>query len=327
MNIFNVYKNVFERSINRKFYLIFSLGSTIVAMLLAIYFTSKLSIGANIAFVTNSKNVNFKSSVVQVDVLHEKIKESELFSGKYDAEVIDEGRGKFKIETFKSDKFKKAIQSFLIGDTNVKFDSTVKRGVGTNILGFMIMFLFIQAFLFMSLFIEDKQNGTFKRIATTPAGVIKYLMGYSLFNLTINFVPSFLVLLIEKYIFKVNIGFSIGTYICLLMLMSFMATAYSLLLCSLSENHDNCSMYSTTIVIATSLLSGNFYNINGKNYILNNIIKVLPQKNYLDIAVNIENGKAFSDSLAKLTYIIVFNLLLFVIGIMFTQRRFKKGKY
>lgn len=297
----------------------------VIPIILAVFLASKMQMAGNIAYVGSNK-LNVKSKYINITKLSVPPEESELVSNRYDA-VITNKNGKIDINTIKSSSFKDKIENAIKGEGTIKLDSSEKRGAGVNILGYLLMFMLMNSINFMSFFVEDKYLGNFKRIVTSGTGVLKYVTAYGLFDFIMNFAPAFIVIAFEKEIFGVDVGFSMAQYAALLSLMAFLGVSFAFFMCSLSENHDDCVMISCMISIFTSLLSGSMGNVTGKNYIINQITKAMPQKNYMMIISGIENGKAFQTIMPHLYYVLLLSLVMAVLGTVICNVRFNEGKY
>ena len=325
MSILSIVKNNFIRAINKKYYVLVTVITSLLPIVLAVLLTSKMQLSANIAYVGPNK-LNMDSKYISVTNLSTIPKESELVSNRYDAVVINKN-GKISVDTIKNNNLKNKIENAIMGKGSTSLENDEKRGVGTNILGYLLMFMLINSIQFMSFFVEDKYSGNFKRIVTSDTGIIKYMTAYWIFDFLMNFTPAFVVIVCEKEIFGVNVGFSIVQYIALLSLMAFIGVAFSLFMCSFSENHDDCVLISSVVAILTSLLSGSMGNTTGKNYMMNQITKIMPQKNYMTIISKIENGKALQTLMPYLYYVTLLSIVMIAVSGIVCRIRFNEGKY
>ncbi|MCS4473475.1 hypothetical protein JQ031_10145 [Clostridium botulinum] len=143
MSAFTILKNNFYRIISKKSIIINTIIFVPLMIMAAVYFTDKMEIKGTIAVVSENKSVNLNTKYLKVKVLDKKPKMSELLLNKYDAVLEDKGNGKIQITTIKGDKFKNTIENYLKSPQNINknIDIGEKRGVGTNILGFLIMII------------------------------------------------------------------------------------------------------------------------------------------------------------------------------------------
>lgn len=322
-----VIKNNILRLKNDKGYVITVLAITIATILLAVYFTSKFQMKGNIALVTNSNKFDVTSKYINVNVMKNAPQKSDLVMGKYDAIVMDKGNGKFDVVTYKGDDFKKSIEEALQGKSSISFNSSETRKAGTNILGYLTMFVLMEGTIFMRYFSEDKINGVFKRVLISPISMKSYLLAQCIFNFFIIYIPTFIVLVVEKQMLKVDIGFNYFQYAYLLAILTLVSTAFGFFMSAAIENTDDSSMMSTLIITLSSILAGCFYSFTNKNNILDKITAIMPQKNYLNLVQGIENKSAMSNYSGQLIYIFALSIILFIIGSVICNRRYSEGKY
>jgi ABC-2 type transport system permease protein len=289
----------------------------------AVFFTARLEVKGNVAVVTSShKAVSINSKYLHVEKLNKVPEKSFLVMNKYDAILLDNGDGNFEIVTIKSDSFKTKLQQILFNG-NADFSEPEKRGIASNILGYLVMMVFIQGLLYMMMYSDDKENGTFKRIGVSPASIGTYLAGHGIFNFLLVFVPTFLIIAVSKLIFNIDIGLSYLNYAWLLALITFLVTSFSLLLSSVFKKAESSNMIGQSIAVLTSLLAGCFYSFDNSHTIMKKIISLLPQKNFLVLIQGIEQGRSLGEYLPQLTYLLVFPVLLLVLSAILVKTKLR----
>ncbi|HDK7173836.1 TPA: ABC transporter permease [Clostridium botulinum] len=329
MSVFTILKNNFYRIISKKSIIINTIIFVPLMIMAAVYFTDKMEIKGTIAVVSENKSVNLNTKYLKVKVLDKKPKMSELLLNKYDAVLEDKGNGKIEITTIKGDKFKNTIKNYLKAPQNINknIDIGEKRGVGTNILGFLIMIILIQSVGLMVMYPEDRDFKTFRRILISPVSEGKYLLAQGIFNFIIIYMPVFLAIVITKAVFNVDIGFSYGNLAILLSIITFLGPAFALFITSAIDDLESSLMLGSVIITLTSILSGSFYSFSDNNKILDIIIDILPQKSYLILVQGIENGKNILSYKLELSYIVILILVLFTLASLMTKNSLKTGKY
>ena len=315
-----------RRAKSKKHIIVISLCITVLTILLAIYFTSKFEIKGNVALITNGE-ASIDSEFYQITAFKEKPPMSSLVMNKFDAIVIDHGDGKFDIQSIKGEEFDKKLTLALIDPSLLLFEEEETRGRGTNIVGFLVMFVFLQGLMYMSYFSEDKQTGMFKRVIGTPTSVISYLFAHCSFNFLMTFLPTVLGLVIAKEILLVDIGFGYLQYAFIVGLLSLLATAFTLFMNVISDNHDNMMALSSSIIFITTILAGCFYSFGNNEMTIDYFTKWLPQKYLMTLVQGMENGKSLYQMNRELLYLLFFSLILLCIGTYECTRRLKKGRY
>lgn len=329
MNLLNIFKNNFYRLLAKKAIIITTLVFIPLMIVGGVYFNSKMEAKANIAVVTSNKKLNMSNKYMSMKVVKEKPSMSELVLNKYDAVIEDNGKGDFKITTIKSDKLKNQIEGFLKNPNSVTkmSNSEDKRGVGTSIIGFLIMIVLILQINLMLFYPEDRDFGTFKRILISPVSGSKYLMSQGVFDFVVAFVPTYVSVIVVNAMFNVNIGFNYLQFAGLLALLMLLGTAFALFITSIIEDVDNAAMLGNAIILITSIISGTFYSFTDDNKILNTLVSIVPFKPYLTLVQGIENGKNLSNYYGQLIYVLAVILVMFILGTFITKRNLKTGRY
>ncbi|EHN16362.1 ABC transporter permease [Clostridium sporogenes] len=329
MSVFAILKNNFYRVISKKSIIVTTIIFVPLMIMAAVYFTGKMEIKGTIAVVFENKSVNLNTKHLNVKMLDKRPNISELLLNKYDAVLEDKGNGKIQITTIKGEKFKNTIKNYLKLPQNIKgnIDIGEKRGVGTNILGFLIMIILVQSVGLMVLYPEDRDFKTFRRMLVSPVSEGKYLLAQGIFNFIIIYIPVFLAIVITKAVFNVNIGFSYGNLAILLSIITFLGTAFALFITSAIDDLESSLMLGSVIITLTSILSGSFYSFSDNNKILDMIVNILPQKSYLTLVQGVENGKSILNYKLELSYIVILILVLFTLASLMTKKSLKTGKY
>ncbi len=326
-NALIIIKNNFLRIGERKNYLIIMVIVTTLTLLFAVYFTSKFEVKGNIAVVTNSTQIKAADSkYLKVSILKELPPKSLLVMNKYDAVIIDEGNGEFKIQSIKSDDFNQKVLQALTNKGTVGFDKEVNRGIGSNILGYLIMFLLLQGATYMMLFSEDKEYRIIKRVISSPVSVGTYLFSHAVTNFLLILIPTFIIICISKALLGVNVGFGYFQYFAFLSLMTLLATSFALFMSSITKKADNSVMATSAIAVLSSILAGSFGKIGNHSTVMKNVLNILPQKNYLSIVQGIEQGKGLSEFAPQLIYYFTFCILLIVASVVITNKKIIRGE-
>jgi ABC-2 type transport system permease protein len=129
-------------------------------------------------------------------------------------------------------------------------------------------------------------------------------------------VPTFLTLTIINIFFKVNIGFSLTQYLGILMILGALGTSFSLFINAFIKGADNANMIGSASVLLTTILSGSFYSFENGNKVLQKILLIFPQKEFLNFVKALEEGKDILNSLPQILYVITISLAFFFISII-----------
>ena len=150
-----IMKNNWRRLMQRRGYLVVSIILTVVCVAAAVAFSGNKIVKSNVAWVS----LDGTSSTMEPDsyrIFHlDKIpKAYQLLIGRYDAIVIEKDGGT-EIRTYKNEKYKETLQRAVKDHSIFYEEDDGKRGVGTNVIGYVIMVLLMQGFLYGRLFADD----------------------------------------------------------------------------------------------------------------------------------------------------------------------------
>ncbi|WP_020059618.1 ABC transporter permease [Bacillus sp. 123MFChir2] len=322
-----VFRHNIRRAISKKNYILLTILLTFISISLAIFFTSKFEMKGNIAYVTKEGKGHIKIEGFNIKNTNQIPSMSEFVMKKYDAAVIPKENGQIEVKTLKEDDFKEKVEMAFQQKSIGSFHQDKVRKVGTNILGYLCMFVLLESIMFMSFFTEDKENRTFTRIVSSPIRISNYLFAQYLFTFLIVYAPTFLILIVEKVMFQMDIGFSFLEYSYLLAILVMIATSFSLFMSTIIETTDNTMMLSSSIIVFTTILSGAFFVLKDKNGIVDWFVRILPQKQYLSFIDGVENGYNLAQYGGAITYISFTILLFFMLSIIICEKRVQEGRY
>lgn len=315
--------NIYERTISRIVSLILLTVFTLSSMVLAVHMTEIQQVKGRIVLVTDKSNQTLPQNSARLNIVvsAEKPSHSALVEQKYDAYVTIGENGDYQIETLRSDSYKNMVLTLLKNPDAILKDNKTARGVGANIIGFMMMFLLMQVFANQFAFADDKEQGQLRRITAAPVSFGGYLAAHCVYCLSL-FLPEYILLIILKSC-GFNIGFTLFEYAGLLAVMGLFGISFALLLNTLIHKPDNASMLGRSIIVLTSMLAGSFYLFSKKNILLDLIIKVLPQKQLMNFVEYMEQGEAWHHS-SSIIYVIALSIVMFVISCSVLRMKYIK---
>ncbi|HGP3673257.1 MULTISPECIES: ABC transporter permease [Bacillus cereus group] len=319
----SIFENNMNRVLSKKGYIFLTITFLSISIALAIFFTVKFEMQANVAYVGKMDSyVSIQGiNLVQVNKMPAM---SEFVTKKYDAVITPVGNGELEVKTIRGSEFKKELEKTIQKNNNIPFQS--KRKIGTAILGYTCMFILISTVMFMSFYAEEREKGMFTRIVSSKIYIANYLLGHIIFTFFMLYIPTILVLIIEKNMFKVDIGFSYLQYSFLIGLLILFGISFSLFMSTVVNKIDNAVSISSSIIVLTSILSGVFFTVKEKGTIFDWIVSLFPQKQYLLFAESIENGNRFVNSVGHLLYILVIIAVFFALSIWLNRKKVILGK-
>lgn len=324
-----VFKNNCNRLWEEKMYLVISLILMIAAISAAILLTTRIETKGNIALVVPNQQVlsEHESALManpyfNVTVLDVAPTTSALVQSRYDAVITITADGTDAITTIKNPAFKTMVETALSNPTGFVPDNSQARQTGTNILGFMMMFLLIQGVLYARFFAEDKEKHLIRRIAMSPIPFIHYILGQGMFIFFMIAVPSFLVLGAAALI-GIEIGFSLPLYAGLIGILALLSTAFALFLNSFFDVADTANMLGSAIIILTSILAGSFYSLSKEATLFDKLLHLLPQKDFINFVNALEKGGLSQSTYYQLVYVVVLSGVFLAIAIVNTRKDYR----
>lgn len=322
MTILNLLKNNFKRISTHKEILVAAIIIIPLFIAVAVLFTAKSHMLLSIAYVSDHAQNLPRNDKYRIVVVKDRPDESTLLMGTYSAIVEHTKDGSYQVDTIKSKFDQKNIQSFF--ETGIVHEEE-KRGIGTNILGYIFMIIIMQAVALAILYPEDRLQQTFRRIMTAPVNEKQYLFAQGTMTFLCLYIPTFLAIMITHICFGVDIGFSLGMMALLLCIQALFATAFSLFISSAIER--NTSLVTSCVALITCVLAGCFKSFTTGNSVLNTILNIIPQKSYMTLIQGIEAGKSFSNYIGQLSYLVIFIIGFWLLGSIITSSKVSKGVY
>ncbi|ATH94118.1 MDR ABC transporter permease [Bacillus glycinifermentans] len=324
-----VFRNRLDRMLTKKAVLIIAIVVIPLMIGAAIFFSSQTIVKDKVAFITDDSlhiPSDPKIDVVQVD---KKPPFSSLVLGQYNFLVEKKGSG-YKVTTLKNETDQKRIEQFFKtghltesyrGDDQIRND----RGIGTNILGFIVMLVFMQGVAVTALYPEDRTIGAFRRMLASPLSVGKYLFAQSIFTFLCLYIPSYAAIVITSKLFGADIGYSFEMLAVLIGILTALATGFSICMTSIMKR--NINLAASGISIVTCVLGGCFISFTSSNPILEAICTILPQKAFMTLIHGVEIGRSAMEYKGQIIYLFIWTIMLWLIGVFITKRRICKGIY
>lgn len=318
----SVLKNDYMRTAKYITAIIIMTAVTVGFIFLAVYMTGIQEKG-RIALVSADNNTqSYTSKGLQVTVLAKKPPYSDLVKQKYEAIITKGKNGQYQVQTLFNDKFKNEVLTLLQHSGMHAEKSESNRGVGVNILGFMMMSLIMLAFWTQFVLADDKENGQLSRIAAAPIKFGGYLAAHCVYSLSM-LLPEFLAIVILK-LSGWNIGFSLAQYAYLMAITGFLGISFAMLLHSLIGKSDNAETLGNTVTILSTILAGSFYSMSSKNGVMDAIVSAIPQKQILNYAEALQNGTP-AQHFGYFLYAVLFSAVLFAAASAILRHKYVKA--
>ncbi len=315
----NVIKGILYRMINNRPYLIMPIVITPAVIAAAIFFSSSFILKANVGVVGN--NINFNSDEVNIIRLANNVPLSDLVKNKYDAVVLYEN-GKNKVETIKDDNFKNKIEKIVNGE-NATIKDGEKRGVASNIVGYITMFILLEGVLLYKFFFDDKK-GIAKRVISANISYAQYVLSHLISVFIMIFVPTVIITILSKELLNFDARVTTIELAFIVLILSFLGSAFGLIISSVTRDMDSAGMLGNMISIITTLFAGSFFTISNNN-LVNIIANVMPQKHILNFTIALENGKGLS--YMDLLNVILSSIIMITCSFLISKYKIRRFNY
>jgi ABC-2 type transport system permease protein len=326
MNFVNLFKNKWDRILTKKEVIIVAVIIIPIMIITAVLFAGREESKATVALVTagNVENIPQNDKYI-IEVMKEKPEISNLLLGHYDFIVEEKSSGHYEVETvIKSTTDREKIENFF-NKTPITINAAKnqERGIGTKILGFVVMILIMQAVAITLLYPEDRALKTLRRIFIAPVSKSQYIFTQGIFTFVCLYIPTFLAILMTKELFGVQIGFGLGMQALLIGFLTALSTAFALFISSVLK--ENISLTASGLALITSLLAGCFNSFTVSNSVLNSILDIIPLREFMSISEGIENGNGIFGYKAQVLYLLTWIIVMAFLGSMIAARRMSKG--
>ena len=320
----SIIKNDWLRIKEQKKYLIVAAALTVCSVIMAVILTNTDGLRSNLAVIGEIPGQAAWQQDFNITELDKVPELSQLVQGEYDAAVRFEG-GEFEITTVKSEDFRSRLQAELTARTSdaVYGESNASeqpgRGIGTNLLGYMLMFLMMQGVVYGRMFAEDKEKHQIERIVCSPINFSSYLGGHVLFIWGLIFVPAAGMLSVLK-LAGIQLGLGLWQHVLLLALAAFLSAGFSMCINAFVCSADTANMVGSCVVVLTSVLSGTFFDMGGVDGWLKTLVYVLPQKSLMIFVEGWEQHLTDKNTLTALFYVILCAGIFLCVGILKTRK-------
>lgn len=315
----NVIKGILYRMINNRPYLTMPIVITPAVIAAAIFFSSSFILKANVGVVGN--NINFNSDEVNIIRLANNVPLSDLVKNKYDAVVLYEN-GKNKVETIKDENFKNKIEKIVNGE-NATIKDGEKRGVASNIVGYITMFILLEGVLLYKFFFDDKK-GIAKRVISANISYEQYVLSHLVSVFIMIFVPTVIITILSKELLGFDTRVTTIELAFIVLILSFLGSAFGLIIASITRDMDSAGMLGNMISIITTLFAGSFFTISNNN-LVNIIANVMPQKHILNFTIALENGKGLS--YMDLLNVILISIIMITCSFLISKYKIRRFNY
>lgn len=191
-------------------------------------------------------------------------------------------------------------------------------GLSYTAIGIFVLFIMFFVMSSAGSILEEKETGTWNRVVATPTGDYSIMGGYMLGSLVQGWIQVGLLVIVSRFIFKVNWGNSfLGLFLlftCFLIAVIGLGVALS----SLVKSKAQLSILSPIITMPTCLIAGCMWPREVMPDFMQTIANFVPQtwvmKGMTDL---VSRGSDISAVLLPCAVLMVFAVIFFIVGLTF----------
>lgn len=259
-----------------------------------------------------------KDNIFQVKVLYSSIAETtfEKDEGVFDQFLNHLNQGFLELNAINL-PFKKQVEKIYIkGDSgkNISYVDWLLTGViGLN--------LFISCAFGLGIsVVQDKRNGKFKKIATTPLPIWKFMLSISIQRMVILYLQAITILIAGFLIFSIKPVGSLIDYFVVLTISIFTFMIFGFAIASISNTTEKAVAIANVLFVASMLMSGAYFPNTG----LPSYLKILADLTPVTLCVDATRGiYTYGKPLTEYWFQIIGLFIWIGIGFLFNLKFFK----
>lgn len=181
-------------------------------------------------------------------------------------------------------------------------------------LGFMVMFMLFMSSNAATLVLEDKQLMTYGRILSSPISSRSYFVQNLLSYIAIMFMQVCAIFFILVFIFKADMGPSVGSLLILFSIFALTAVALGMAISSFSKDLRQDNALSYLITIPMCMLGGSFWPQEIMPKALQQLSNFTPVTWVLNASEKLLLGSSLYDIKSEIGILMLFTLVFLIIG-------------
>lgn len=193
-------------------------------------------------------------------------------------------------------------------------DTARGKGMTSQSIGFLIMFMMVGAGSFTEIILKEKKNRTYFRICSAPVSSKIYIFSNVISSFVIVAIQSLITLLAMTKIFKIQTYVPFWQMYVILLCFGFVAIGLGLLLVAFSKDSTQSNMLMNLIVTPTCMLSGCFWPIDFMPETARKIADFLPQRWAIAAVEKLQTNSSFSSIYLHLLIILGFAFTFFIVA-------------
>jgi len=193
-------------------------------------------------------------------------------------------------------------------------DQTQNKGMTTQMVGFLLMFMLIGAGNTAEMILKEKRARTYYRICAAPVRARTYIFGNIMANLSLVIVQIAITLFFMIKVFKVQIYLPVAQLFLILALFGLVAIGLGVLIVSFSNDSKQAGTLQNMIITPSCMLAGCFWPVEIMPKTLQRMADFLPQKWAIGAIQKLQMGAGFDQVIINVLIIMAFAFTFFLIA-------------
>lgn len=193
-------------------------------------------------------------------------------------------------------------------------DESTNKSATVQSMGFLLMFIMVQAIGTSSIIVKERQNRTYNRIRTAPVDSKMYILANVVTNILIILVQVIIVVMVATKVIHMNTFIPDIYLIFILLCFGIASVGLGILIVALSKTSYQVSTATTLISTPTCMLGGCFWSVSMMPDSLQKAANFLPQKWTLDAITKLQAGSNLGDIAINIVIILAFAVAFFIMA-------------
>jgi ABC-2 type transport system permease protein len=187
-------------------------------------------------------------------------------------------------------------------------------------LGVYIMFTMFTVLFQAGDVLQERRTGTWGRLLSTPASKAAVMGGKALGSYAVGLAQVLVLVLVGKYVFRINFGPNLGAVLAILAVLVAVVTGLGLFLSTLVRTLPQLQTLAPIVIVSTSMLGGCYWPIEMVSPTMQTISKVTPQAWAMAALTDVTlRGQSLASTLSNLGVLACFGVAFFILGVSRTK--------
>jgi len=197
----------------------------------------------------------------------------------------------------------------------IQKDGNKGETVSLMSVGFTIMFMMFGIAGAASTILDEKKEGTWQRVLTTPATKGQIMIGYLVSYFIMGWIQLLVLMIAMSSLFGAVWG-NLGYFIPFASIVIVTIVGFGLMMAGLVKTSQQAGALSTVLIVSSCMIGGVYWPLDIVPEVMQQIAKAVPQSWMMSGLREIISGSLHTDSLVKAVFVLLgFNLLFYSLGL------------